>query len=208
MLGLTETPPRAWGRHALIQSVVPTCGNTPTCVGKTESPITYLPALWKHPHVRGEDATHFLERSPFKETPPRAWGRLTAPETGWVRARNTPTCVGKTWPDTIPMTLSWKHPHVRGEDVGTAKKKVEALETPPRAWGRQIWAKFNRHFRRNTPTCVGKTACSIGPPTIATETPPRAWGRRSVAPYDSVGTGNTPTCVGKTHLGSGVSSSL
>ena len=118
MLGLTETPPRAWGRHALIQSVVPTCGNTPTCVGKTESPITYLPALWKHPHVRGEDPPTLRLAASLPETPPRAWGRLR--------------------PSMTSGFTPWKHPHVRGEDGSCAVSLTDSRETPPRAWGRLL----------------------------------------------------------------------
>ena len=32
-----ETPPRAWGRHSVTMMSVPTSGNTPTGVGKTDS---------------------------------------------------------------------------------------------------------------------------------------------------------------------------
>ena len=91
-------------------------------------------------------------------------------------------------------------------------------ETPPRAWGRRDWARTFRVYRRNTPTCMGKTFTlailkfsSEKHPhvhgedhparhhqSMCLETPPRAWGR----PNDFFGSvryiGNTPTCMGKT----------
>ena len=50
-----------------------------------------------------------------------------------------------------------KHPHVRGEDRHQQPETKAALETPPRAWGRQAEPKKQEEYLRNTPTCVGKT---------------------------------------------------
>ncbi len=53
--GGRETPPRAWGRPALLLPKATPLRNTPTGVGKTIYPhqISVLPR--KHPHGRGED---------------------------------------------------------------------------------------------------------------------------------------------------------
>ena len=72
---IMETPPRTWGRPI---STVSACGydrNTPTHVGKTSLPCTNIPALWKHPHARGEDHITGLIAGGVIETPPRTWGR-------------------------------------------------------------------------------------------------------------------------------------
>ena len=91
-----ETPPRAWGRHHEKTPDRKNYRNTPTCVGKTEYEYPWLPQLWKHPHVRGEDPTNLYGTKIIVETPPRAWGRRNSALRQVQGGRNTPTCVGKT----------------------------------------------------------------------------------------------------------------
>ena len=50
-----ETPPRAWGRHALKGSALAMDRNTPTGVGKTVAGVGGKFGVGKHPHGRGED---------------------------------------------------------------------------------------------------------------------------------------------------------
>ena len=50
-----ETPPRAWGRHAIGTSFQIGLRNTPTGVGKTFVGSVCFVVLRKHPHGRGED---------------------------------------------------------------------------------------------------------------------------------------------------------
>ncbi len=94
-LGL-ETPPPAWGR--LNRQLGPNhrIGNTPTCVGKTMWPLSCCMAMWKHPHLRGEDDARKGIEPQGGETPPPAWGRLPSGGAVATLSRNTPTCVGKT----------------------------------------------------------------------------------------------------------------
>ena len=63
------------------------------------------------------------------------------------------------------MAREEKHPHVRGEDPRQYTIIGRDLETPPRAWGRQDRAVKRDEIRRNTPTCVGKTALREETPT-------------------------------------------
>ncbi len=92
----SETPPRAWGRRRICSNSRGRGRNTPTCVGKTICLVSWITPVWKHPHVRGEDADALHEVVPQVETPPRAWGRQTAHRSTRATSRNTPTCVGKT----------------------------------------------------------------------------------------------------------------
>ena len=94
--GLLETPPRAWGRLSGRRGTATSGRNTPTCVGKTLFHRDGWSNARKHPHVRGEDADAVTEPLGAAETPPRAWGRLWPTDKPSCRARNTPTCVGKT----------------------------------------------------------------------------------------------------------------
>ena len=92
----TETPPRAWGRRP-AQTCPFARGNTPTCVGKTQSgPVPSIREM-KHPHVRGEDCKYHTIISAWIETPPRAWGRPGSTASKIIDFGNTPTCVGKTY---------------------------------------------------------------------------------------------------------------
>ena len=155
--GNAETPPRAWGRQMLARCWRLTSRNTPTCVGKTRGSLPRLPRGEKHPHVRGEDKALPQASSARLETPPRAWGRPLGVGVVTYTGGNTPTCVGKTPRMQHKGNASWKHPHVRGEDVVVASVNLKPKETPPRAWGRLSWHPGLPQPRRNTPTCVGKT---------------------------------------------------
>ena len=213
-----ETPPRAWGRRERREYRGDESGNTPTCVGKTQGG-RYIPtAAKKHPHVRGEDLPGMRRADTLRETPPRAWGRRTVFLLVASLRGNTPTCVGKTSCSGALASPFRKHPHVRGEDAITQEHRYEPLETPPRAWGRHAAHVGSFPIKRNTPTCVGKTALPAHPlprprkhPHVrgedfdedaadipAEETPPRAWGRPGMPWLKRKLVRNTPTCVGKT----------
>ena len=153
--------------------------------------------IWKHPHGRGED--HGIDRDQHfaVETPPRAWGRLWIEFNPESIIRNTPTGVGKTLPILLPCLSPWKHPHGRGEDLCDTPRRLQSIETPPRAWGRRLEREPKYKVSRNTPTGVGKTRFESDPDHRAgkhphgrgedqklcggmvskSETPPRAWGR-------------------------------
>ena len=166
----------------------------------------------------GKTTLRVVRRSPFIETPPRAWGRLPFPVVDQAFARNTPTCMGKTTPEDQPSHPCWKHPHVHGEDHFFLRLRRWQQETPPRAWGRQVCTPEVCTREGNTPTCMGKTWWSVwgflgeekhphvhGEDGIerfwsrsTRETPPRAWGRRHLAQNFTSLPGNTPTCMGKT----------
>ena len=196
--GREETPPRAWGRPRLLSRLRTNFRNTPTGVGKTLFCSHSVYSFWKHPHGRGEDCSFSTGNPQSRETPPRAWGRLSHRPDG--------------------VRIIWKHPHGRGEDPVCFFTRCLLLETPPRAWGRPQVKQTSDNKKRNTPTGVGKTlsylrhVCLVGKHphgrgedsdmgTISTpilETPPRAWGRRQRMQTRSFCIRNTPTGVGKT----------
>ena len=91
------------------------------------------------------------------ETPPRAWGRQNGVQPYPADLRNTPTGVGKTKASLSPKNGVEKHPHGRGEDLGTVKAYNNPRETPPRAWGRPVATYTALVQQGNTPTGVGKT---------------------------------------------------
>lgn len=112
----------------------------------------------KHPHLRGENL-HGL-RSTFSdwETSPPAWGKLRERVLDSITAGNIPTCVGKTLKVKRERALVWKHPHLRGENVGRLLAPILPFETSPPAWGKLDLSGYATKDQRNIPTCVGKTA--------------------------------------------------
>ena len=130
-----ETPPRTWGSLHSEDAIGMRQGNTPTHVGKS-SPWQGWPALKKkHPHARGEVYTaRSLPRS-SKETPPRTWGSRWRKHDSAKYARNTPTHVGKSKSMTGLLCPIKKHPHARGEVIGSTVGAGTWKETPPRTWG-------------------------------------------------------------------------
>ena len=153
-----ETPPRAWGKPISSAISADKSGNTPTCVGKTPLVLHVGGVIGKHPHVRGENLLLQKLKAGVSETPPRAWGKRTLGGSLAECERNTPTCVGKTKAHHCQRYRRQKHPHVRGENCHSSSLMPDALETPPRAWGKpSLFDKLNP-LTGNTPTCVGKTA--------------------------------------------------
>ena len=134
----------------------------------------------------------------YLETPPRTWGRL--------------------YSSTAGSTITWKHPHARGEDTDPDMQGACFLETPPRTWGRLKAPTPEAVCAGNTPTHVGKTkllnhattrygkhphargedTAMNAQPSLEKETPPRTWGRHLHYNFLSKGQRNTPTHVGKT----------
>ena len=131
------SPPRAWGRHPLLQPRPADCRFTPTCVGKTSNWARLDSSSSVHPHVRGEDAVQPAGQRAIDGSPPRAWGRRSA-------------VVAWPWPWPV-------HPHVRGEDAFVPLDWPSLAGSPPRAWGRPRSLADQHAAWRFTPTCVGKT---------------------------------------------------
>ena len=152
------------------------------------------------------------------ETPPRARGRPTSPNTSSTIAGNTPACAGKTGSPESEVPGHRKHPRMRGEYGIQFNPFVTNLETPPRARGRPPLTLRCYFVSRNTPACAGKTLLFdhlttlhkkhprvrgedfLAPATFfaLAETPPRARGRRFDQQDRTSPVGNTPAWAGKT----------
>ena len=128
--------------------------------------------------MRGEDPMKEKKRPQKRETPPRAWGRPNCPVLAEIDLGNTPTCVGKTRQAPSDPKASWKHPHVRGEDLIIRIVKNLNLETPPRAWGRPPPTVQEKYFLKKHPHVRGEDEVRALSEMNPVETPPRAWGRR------------------------------
>ncbi len=89
------------------------------------------------------------------------------------------------------------HPHVRGDRIHNGLLLVDAIGSPPRAWGQDCLQATQGSYRRFTPTCVGTGVmraswmanCAVHPHVRGDRTqrpgwaihsdgsPPRAWGQ-------------------------------
>ena len=90
------SPPRVWGRPAILFLFDQHPWFTPTCVGKTGERNRRGSAGEVHPHVCGEDSYFFRNHFIWKGSPPRVWGRQKQYNEIREIGRFTPTCVGKT----------------------------------------------------------------------------------------------------------------
>ncbi len=155
-----ETPPRAGGRPARFPSVPGCRRNTPTYVGRPDRRCRFTGVVRNTPTCVGKTAASRADFPAWQKHPPHAWGRPPPRSPASRRYRNTPTCVEKTGKTKNDPPLFRKHPHMRGEDIRTSDQPLRRRETPPHAWGRHSQKRFYFWFRRNTPTCVGKTPTS------------------------------------------------
>jgi len=150
-------------------------------------------------------------------TPPRVWGRVKNLSSYRGGVRDTPTCVGKSYPCVLRCPQSRGHPHVCGEEKLCTKLYTILTGTPPRVWGRVKGCDKLITPLRDTPTCVGKRSStteqalsSWGHPHVCGEelsglffcngqlgTPPRVWGRGKILTGIKSSNRDTPTCVGK-----------
>ena len=113
------SPPRAWGRQALLFRCQHHGWFTPTCVGTAVRRGRSSRPTSVHPHVRGDGCLSRKMVWYRLGSPPRAWGRLVSPVFKRTLARFTPTCVGTAyWIEPCSIILA-VHPHVRGDGVST-----------------------------------------------------------------------------------------
>ena len=152
------SPPRAWGRLLLAESLPITFRFTPTSVGKTRSPWWEARLAAVHPHERGEDSRANAPASMPSGSPPRAWGRPAPVGRVAPGRRFTPTSVGKTPRHYRGIRERAVHPHERGEDYVGLYTYLSLFGSPPRAWGRLICCARHAACLRFTPTSVGKTS--------------------------------------------------
>ncbi len=193
------SPPRAWGRRRVDRRGQERRRFTPTCVGTTRASACASAPWPVHPHVRGDDGNQMQPAITLTGSPPRAWGRQPRPPADRRGTRFTPTCVGTTHTTASSCPGKSVHPHVRGDDAGSATSSTKFAGSPPRAWGRHDQIRYMVNRFRFTPTCVGTTLAGVRlalPPAVHPHvrgddvmlvgtlptgygSPPRAWGRRS-----------------------------
>ncbi len=130
--------------------------------------------------------------------------------------RFTPACVGTISSWRSPPRGRAVHPRVRGDDLMMITDVVQAVGSPPRAWGRCRMIVVLIPPLRFTPACVGTIPHVPARPQYPAVhprvrgddvslplhedgergSPPRAWGRSSASRGSSYYSRFTPACVG------------
>src|SRR5690606_422411 len=95
-LRIDGSPPHAWGGPRGGLGGLVGGRLTPTCVGRTTRRSGRSGRRPAHPHMRGEDRLRRCSDANTFGSPPHAWGGHTARSAPHIRARLTPTCVGRT----------------------------------------------------------------------------------------------------------------
>ena len=211
-------PPRMWGQRQSAEGSRCHARSTPTHVGTTGNPITWVCTGPVHPHACGDNPIRHLCGAPFHGPPPRMWGQRVRRLDGHRARRSTPTHVGTTIAAPLSFTPLSVHPHACGDNAGVAVRGGGSRGPPPRMWGQPRAPEAHFRSPRSTPTHVGTTgfsfssyqakpvhphACgdnaSSGLRTARkTGPPPRMWGQppRSGSRYPPLR--STPTHVGTT----------
>ena len=151
-----------------------------------------------HPHMRGEDALLASANSCRSGSPPHAWGRPLAEDGLDVRARFTPTCVGKTSRSAGGSRRRPVHPHMRGEDARRATKRSRLVRFTPTCVGKTRYRRARPTRWPVHPHMRGEDRVSVSRETLHAGSPPHAWGRPLASHAKLLRLRFTPTCVGKT----------
>ena len=214
-----ETPPRVWRKPPFDISLLSLSRNTSTCVEKTHRHRLLVVAVWKHLHVCGENLGLPQGATYGQETPPRVWRKLHQTNRHKCTARNTSTCVEKTFFSFSLIINIRKHLHVCGENSLRKEQHCTIAETPPRVWRKHRPPHLLHLLAGNTSTCVEKTFYTFfkttdskkhlhvcGENTVilfigchSMETPPRVWRKLCDNLTRRISSRNTSTCVEKTH---------
>ncbi len=232
------SPPHPWGqrpRHrqrevlqrftpTRVGTTFPTAGRPrlasvhPHLRGDDPTPITSSSSKPVHPHLRGDDETPLPSHCPTCGSPPPAWGRQCQHGEHNHHERFTPTCVGTTWARDIHSRIAAVHPHLRGDNNGSACGPLCSCGSPPHPWGQRVGQARRDVQQRFTPTHVGTTRRALPACTVATVhphpcgddsqnasrscsiigSPPPTWGRLLHGLYDRIPHRFTPTRVGTT----------
>ena len=137
---------------------------TPACAGKTMRRRLGWRRLWDHPRMRGEDYLPVGDGVGDVGSPPHARGRHGCVFGFVVFFGITPACAGKTAASVLLTHASWDHPRMRGEDLGSRRRRAWPAGSPPHARGR-LTSRLNvLAMSRITPACAGKTAATCSTP--------------------------------------------
>ena len=210
--------PRAWGLQDDLGNRPLGIRTIPTRVGITHRASLFCVGTSDHPHARGDYSDRARVSAVAHGPSPRAWGLLTAGDTGRARNRTIPTRVGITSSFGSCPSRSPDHPHARGDYIVIRGRSPTAFGPSPRAWGLHRAARNHDPGARTIPTRVGITAGRYRQWALNSDHPhargdyqvfkrvvlrldgpsPRAWGLHAWRNHRGAGQRTIPTRVGIT----------
>ena len=192
--------------------------STPTPVGKTDYPESYLATRPVHPHACGENGRpggspcggkpvhphacgeNYSQPSNMdvpSGPPPRLWGKQRVYIGRAVRARSTPTPVGKTTKSMAATTSDAVHPHACGENIIAISGQATLSRSTPTPVGKTSMNRSETGGSSVHPHACGENVSSSLDVRLFAGPPPRLWGKRRRYVARPVARGPPPRLWGK-----------
>ena len=113
-------------------------------------------------------------------SPPRVWGNRSRCVRHTLRARFTPTCVGKSRASDVKIARSLRFtPTCVGKSTSHGRQRNFGIGSPPRVWGNLMGqAEYNTQAAVHPHVC-GEIPGHDGMSKAASGSPPRVWGNRN-----------------------------
>ena len=132
---INGSSPRTWGTDTAHVFSPGHVRFIPTYVGNSAAgdTITFSPAV--HPHVRGEQRRPLHSNASSSGSSPRTWGTGQSISPDVTGGRFIPTYVGNRKAVVRYRVRDTVHPHVRGEQSLSTRKRERSSGSSPRTWG-------------------------------------------------------------------------
>ena len=152
--------PLTRGKRPPIRAVGKRGGLIPTHAGKTSRFRPTRPAVWAHPHSRGENRSRRGRRERLRGSSPLTRGKHPRrvgqhPVPGLI-----PTHAGKTWTGAWAWLHRRAHPHSRGENQNGEDTTSPRKGSSPLTRGKPWTGRRSTRLRGLIPTHAGKTSRS------------------------------------------------
>ena len=109
------SPPRVRGTAFAVSANIFISRITPACAGNSSYVTAGTASIKDHPRVCGEQVHVPLHTFPVPGSPPRVRGTVSFGFGLDSDSRITPACAGNRGGNTPPLSTSWDHPRVCGE---------------------------------------------------------------------------------------------
>ena len=153
--------PLTRGKQCIVCRHFALCGLIPTHAGKTVVAETVNAALTAHPHSRGENCIIACIANGQVGSSPLTRGKHMHTRTQTRTHRLIPTHAGKTGPNAGVWSVSWAHPHSRGENCKGIDRAGRDNGSSPLTRGKHYPHPKTRSDRRLIPTHAGKTCLPV-----------------------------------------------
>ena len=149
--------PRGRGKRRGWGSRCPRPRLIPAWAGKTDGVGLGWPGLAAHPRVGGENRARLIPSTTTWGSSPRGRGKPRVELYLGGNNRLIPAWAGKTPPRRPPLTSTWAHPRVGGENAVRTSVIIVNTGSSPRGRGKRSCRSVARRRDRLIPAWAGKT---------------------------------------------------